>query len=54
VARPYPYVIFYRPDTTGIVITGSGMLRADRFSDVDFWTCAAVSVSGGSDDDREP
>jgi toxin ParE1/3/4 len=22
VARPYPYVIFYRPDTTGIVIHG--------------------------------
>jgi plasmid stabilization system protein ParE len=20
VARPYPYVIFYRPDTTGIVV----------------------------------
>jgi toxin ParE1/3/4 len=22
VARPYPYVIFYRPDTTGIVVHG--------------------------------
>ncbi|WP_334370350.1 type II toxin-antitoxin system RelE/ParE family toxin [Bradyrhizobium sp. AZCC 1719] len=22
VARPYPYLIFYRPDTTGIVIHG--------------------------------
>jgi hypothetical protein len=29
------------------------MLRAVRFSDVDFWICAAVSVSGRGDRDGD-
>ena len=31
VVRPYPYVVFYRPDATGFSFSGYGMLRADRF-----------------------